>query len=41
MNLPSQPCPTCSQGVPSGPKCYHCNKRGHVMTDCQHLKTSL
>ena len=30
--------PKPNQGLPKGPKCYHCRKRGHVMADCQHLK---
>ena len=24
---------------PSGPECYYCKKKGHVMSDCWHLRT--
>ena len=26
--------------LPAEPECFHCHKRGHVMADCWHLKSS-
>ena len=38
LTFPAPP-PHC-QGLPNGPKCYHCHKRRHVMADCWYLKKS-